>query len=75
MRRGPLCRGGTNYIDNIRPACPPCDLHKHKLTEEEYRGRRAEEGLYVRPRVLPRRPPSVGETSGSLSASAMSRDG
>ncbi len=70
----PLYRGGTNYITNIRPACPPCNLHKHKLTEDEYRERRAADGLYVRPRVLPR-PPAVGETSGSFSASAMSREG
>ncbi len=47
---------------------------KHKLTEDEYRDRRWQEGLYVRPRVLPRRL-WIGETSGSFSASAMSREG
>jgi 5-methylcytosine-specific restriction endonuclease McrA len=76
----PLFRGGTAFIWNIRPACPPCNLHKHKLTEDEYRERRRKEGLYVRPRVrLPLRwlaamRDSLKESSGSFSASLMSRD-
>ena len=69
----PLFRGGTNYIENIRPACPPCNLRKHRLTEDEYRERRAKEGLYVRPRL--RRVPGFEEASGSFSASAISREG
>jgi 5-methylcytosine-specific restriction endonuclease McrA len=69
----PLFRGGCNYIENIRPACRSCNMRKHKLTEDEYRERRAKEGLYVRPRL--RRVPGFEETSGSFSASAMSREG
>jgi len=69
----PLSRGGTNFIEDMRPACPPCNLHKHKLTEDEYRERRAREGLYVRPRL--RRVPGFEEDSGSFSASAMRREG
>jgi 5-methylcytosine-specific restriction endonuclease McrA len=68
----PLSRGGDNYIENIRPACPPCNQRKHKLTEDEYRARREAEGLYVRPRLL--RVPTLEESSGSFSASLMSRE-
>ena len=69
----PLSRGGTSYIEDIRPACGPCNMRKHKLTEDEYRERRAKEGLYVRPRL--RRLAGFEETSGSFSASLMSLDG
>lgn len=33
----PLSRGGTNTIDNIIPACLPCNSSKRDKTEEEYR--------------------------------------
>lgn len=42
--RIPLVRGGTHYISNILPACPPCNTRKGRLTEEEFRAR---EGLPV----------------------------
>lgn len=32
----PLCRGGSNFIDNIVPCCFPCNQAKGKYTEEEY---------------------------------------
>ena len=35
--RVPLARGGTNWIDNILPACGPCNRRKHLLTETEFR--------------------------------------
>jgi len=35
--RLPLDRGGTNDIANILPACAPCNLRKHTMTEEEFR--------------------------------------
>jgi 5-methylcytosine-specific restriction endonuclease McrA len=41
--RVPLTRGGTNFIDNILPACRGCNGRKHKLTEEEFRARLAAE--------------------------------
>ena len=69
----PLSRGGSHYIENIRPACPSCNAKKHELPEDEYRARRAAEGLYVRPRL--RRVPGFEETSGSFSASLMSLEG
>jgi 5-methylcytosine-specific restriction endonuclease McrA len=34
--RTPLSRGGTNQIDNILPACAPCNLSKHDRTESEF---------------------------------------
>jgi len=34
--RTPLSRGGSNSIDNILPACAPCNLSKHDRTESEY---------------------------------------
>ena len=34
--RTPLSRRGTNHIDNILPACAPCNLSKHDRTESEY---------------------------------------
>jgi 5-methylcytosine-specific restriction endonuclease McrA len=39
--RIPLSRGGTNFIDNILPACSSCNARKHRLTEEEFRARAA----------------------------------
>lgn len=41
--RVPLKRGGSNDIANIFPACLPCNLRKHTLTEREYRVRLANE--------------------------------
>lgn len=41
--RVPLARGGTNFIDNILPACRSCNGRKHKMTEEEFRRRLAAE--------------------------------
>lgn len=35
--RIPLCRGGTNYISNILPACRSCNRSKGAKTEDEYR--------------------------------------
>jgi 5-methylcytosine-specific restriction endonuclease McrA len=35
--RVPLARGGTNFIDNILPACRTCNARKHTMTEEEFR--------------------------------------
>ena len=41
--RVPLCRGGTNSIENIVPACLSCNMRKHRLTEEEFRERLRED--------------------------------
>ena len=41
--RIPLCRGGTNNIMNITPACGPCNRRKHGRTEQEFRARIAPE--------------------------------
>jgi 5-methylcytosine-specific restriction endonuclease McrA len=35
--RTPLCRGGSNLIANILPACRHCNRRKHRKTEEEFR--------------------------------------
>jgi len=35
--RIPLCRGGSNEISNILPACRHCNRRKHRKTEEEFR--------------------------------------
>ncbi len=32
----PLVRGGVNTIDNIVPACRPCNQRKNKLTADEF---------------------------------------
>jgi 5-methylcytosine-specific restriction endonuclease McrA len=32
----PLSRGGSNWPDNLRVACPPCNLKKHDKTSEEF---------------------------------------
>jgi 5-methylcytosine-specific restriction endonuclease McrA len=47
--RVPLARGGTNFIDNILPACRSCNGRKHKMTEEEFRARLATECAAVAP--------------------------
>ena len=36
----PLVRGGSNDINNIVPACGPCNSAKGSLTAEEFRSRR-----------------------------------
>jgi len=41
--RLPLSRGGSNYIENILPACRRCNARKHLLTEAEFRARLAAE--------------------------------
>ena len=41
--RTPLARGGSNAIDNILPACAPCNLRKSRMTEPEFRARLAAE--------------------------------
>ena len=41
--RIPLSRGGSNFIGNIVPACRPCNLRKHMLTEAQFRARLAAE--------------------------------
>ncbi|MEK6226560.1 MAG: HNH endonuclease signature motif containing protein [Chloroflexota bacterium] len=41
--RVPLARGGTDSIDNILPACGPCNRRKHAMSEEEFRARLAAE--------------------------------
>ncbi len=37
--RVPLGRGGSNWIENILPACGPCNQRKHLMSEEEFRAR------------------------------------
>jgi 5-methylcytosine-specific restriction endonuclease McrA len=43
--RVPLCRGGTNYIENIIPACARCNQRKGRDTEIEFRNRLARETI------------------------------
>jgi hypothetical protein len=33
----PLCRGGTNDLDNLVPACRACNSQKHTKTVEEWK--------------------------------------
>jgi 5-methylcytosine-specific restriction endonuclease McrA len=49
--RVPLCRGGTNFIENIIPACPRCNQRKGGDTETEFRDRLAREQI-LRPPEL-----------------------
>jgi 5-methylcytosine-specific restriction endonuclease McrA len=42
--RIPLARDGSNAIGNIIPACGPCNRAKGRMTEAEFRERRALEG-------------------------------
>ena len=46
----PLARGGSHDIENIVPACGPCNSAKGTLTGEEFRKRRAGEGPSQDPR-------------------------
>lgn len=46
--RLPISRGGSNKIDNILPACRPCNRSKHSLTDQEFRARR-QQGSSGRP--------------------------
>jgi len=41
--RVPLSRGGTNSIENILPACGPCNRRKYAMSEDEFRARLAAE--------------------------------
>jgi 5-methylcytosine-specific restriction endonuclease McrA len=47
----PVSRGGTNYIENIVPACQPCNARKHRLTDGEFCTRLRSEGRRVRPKL------------------------
>lgn len=40
--RIPICRGGSNSIENILPACRRCNRTKFTMTEQEFRARRLE---------------------------------
>src|SRR5712691_10394227 len=42
--RIPLALGGSNSIDNIRPACGRCNRRKHLLSEAEFRARLRSDG-------------------------------
>jgi len=50
----PLCRGGTNDITNIVPACKKCNSRKHTKTREEYLAWLAAVGSHVA--MLPQYP-------------------
>jgi len=50
--RLPLARGGTNFIDNILPACRNCNARKHTMTEEEFRALLAVEDAVVKPSTV-----------------------
>jgi len=39
--RIPLALGGSNLIENILPACGPCNRRKHLMSEAEFRARLA----------------------------------
>lgn len=43
--RTPLSRGGSNAIENILPACRPCNARKSTSTEREFRVRFANERM------------------------------
>ena len=40
--RTPLSRGGSNSVDNILPACGPCNRKKRNRTEEEFKASRGD---------------------------------
>ena len=62
--RLPVARGGANSIDNILPACPPCNFRKHTMTEEEFRDLLAREARGLCERVaLYNSPTPVAETA------------
>lgn len=46
----PLSRGGSNTIDNIVPACRPCNTRKNDMTAVEYFARLSGEGNSMTPR-------------------------
>jgi len=61
----PLSRGGSNYIDNVVPACYACNVKKSAMTSEEFFasidvGR--EEGVLIR-RYINEHPEIVGEVT------------
>lgn len=53
--RIPLSRGGTNWIENIVPACRKCNARKHRMTESEFRARLGREAG-MRPAATPSDP-------------------
>lgn len=62
--RIPLCRGGSNWIENILPACARCNTRKHTMTEEEFRERlRREAGGAPSERIGTQRPRSRSRPS------------
>jgi 5-methylcytosine-specific restriction endonuclease McrA len=56
--RVPLVRGGSNYIDNILPACRRCNSRKRLLTEDEFRARLAAEESRRASLGIPGEPPA-----------------
>ena len=40
----PLSRGGKHEIENILPACKPCNYSKHTMTLEEWQAKKASRG-------------------------------
>lgn len=44
--RVPLSRGGSNFLSNLIPACPPCNRRKSTMTEEEFRTKLARDPRY-----------------------------
>lgn len=54
----PLARGGRHHIDNIRPACPRCNLIKGTLTGDEFHELIRSNGGVV---PLSRRLPKIAE--------------
>jgi len=59
--RIPLSRSGTHEIENLIPACKPCNSRKHTRTEEEFRAYLREE-----------RDRGIGESEASYGASRWS---
>lgn len=50
--RVPLSREGTNFIDNILPACRSCNGMKHTMTEDEFRTRLASQRATTTPPTI-----------------------